>query len=152
MDHPIKFQMADDTGQIKECQPNPMYQKYASDGLKRYFITYPDAVFQEAKLTSYNGADNWRQTLEFIFKVFTPCTSEYDAEGDCTMGIPQVLSVKAVWENIGNKKEVFSGFAGEPKLEDGIVYNQATRMWGKNNNPYNGPQLSNPFMSAKFKF
>lgn len=152
MDYQITCQTADDAGQIKQCQPNQQYHKYANDGLKRYFMTYPDAVFQEAKLTSYNGADNWRQTLEFIFNVCTPCTSEYDHDGDCTMGMPQMLCVKAVWENIGNRRDVFGGFSGEPKLDDGVVYNKATRAWSKSGGAMNGFQSSNPFMSGRFKF
>lgn len=151
MDYQITFQTADDAGQIKQCQPNPQYHKYATDGLKRYFITYPDAIFQEAKLTSYNGADNWRQTLEFTFCVNVESGSEYDGDGDCTMGVPQMLTVKGVWENIGNRREVFGGFSGEPKLEDGITYNQRTRSWMKGG-AINGSQLSNPFMSGMFKF
>jgi hypothetical protein len=152
MDYQITFQTADDAGQIKQCQPNQQYHKYAIDGLKRYFLTYPDASFQEAKLTSYNGADNWRQTLEFNFNVYTPCTTDYDDDGDCTMGVPQTLCVKAIWENIGNKRNIFSGFAGEPKLDDGVVYNQSTRSWSKSVGTMSGPYLSNPFMSGRLKF
>jgi hypothetical protein len=150
MDYQITFQTADDTGQIKQCHPNPQHHKYATDGLKRYFITYPDGVFQEAKLTSYNGADNWRQTLEFTFNVYVEPGSEYDGDGDCTMGVPQRQTVKAVWENIGNRREVFNGFSGEPKLENGITYNQATRTWRKG--VTGGLHPVNPFLPGMIKF